>query len=549
MKLTKLYNEFFESEKSGGILLICCTALSLLLANSFLQASYLQLWHFQIGGHSSTHWINDGLMTIFFLLIGLELEREIYVGELSSFKNASLPIFAALGGMVVPAGLFLLFNFGTSTQSGAGIPMATDIAFAIGILSLLGNRVPASLKVLLTALAVIDDLGAIIVIAMFYTSSLAFTNLFLALGIFGLLLALNRLKVHNIIPYLFGGVAMWYFMQKSGIHPTITGVLLAFAIPFGDGGEKSPSYMLQHSLHKTVAFLILPLFALANTCITIESGWQAGLTQSNSIGIFAGLIVGKPLGIFLFSFISVSLGLCALPEDLKWKQIIGVGLLGGIGFTMSIFITLLAFDNPELITQTKIAILIASLVAGTFGYILLRMTLKAAHVDIMTTNIFNLRPAFQSKQEVIINAPLEKVWEFNQDLSKIAAYHPRVDKVELISGKQFRGEGVSYQCHITGGKHTCIEKDIEIIPFKKIVTVILSDTMGLTKLLPDYIVESNLSKIDATNTRIEIAHYYSSSTWKVKLLNFYIKRKVARDTQEMLNAMKNAIENEYPNHK
>lgn len=382
MKLTKLFTEFFESEKAGGILLIGCTAISLLLANLYLKDNYIQLWHFQIGGHSSTHWINDGLMTVFFLLIGLELEREIYIGELSSLKNASLPIFAAIGGMVVPAGLFLLFNFGTATQSGAGIPMATDIAFAIGILSLLGNRVPASIKVLLTALAVIDDLGAIIVIAIFYTSTLAFINLFLALGVFGLLLILNRLKVHNLIPYLIGGVVMWYFMQQSGVHPTITGVLLAFAIPFGDGEEKSPSYTLQHWLHKPVAFFILPLFALANTCISIDSGWLTCLTQTNSIGIFAGLIVGKPLGIFLFSFITVSLGLCALPEDLKWKQIIGVGLLAGIGFTMSIFITLLAFDNPELITQSKIAILIASLVAGTLGYLWLRATLKSQNTEI-----------------------------------------------------------------------------------------------------------------------------------------------------------------------
>jgi Na+:H+ antiporter, NhaA family len=375
MKLTHLFNEFFESEKSGGILLIFCTAVSLLIANSFLQDSYLQLWNFQIGGHSSTHWINDGLMTIFFLLIGLELEREIYVGELSSVKNASLPIVAAVGGMIIPAGLFLLFNFGTPTQAGAGIPMATDIAFAIGILSLLGSRVPASLKVLLTALAVIDDLGAIIVIAIFYTSSLAFLNLFLALAIFGILIILNRLRVHKLIPYFIGGIAMWYFMQQSGVHPTITGVLLAFAIPFGDGGEKSPSYILQQRLHKPVAFFILPLFALANTCIAFDSGWHSGLGQSNSIGIFAGLIVGKPLGIFLFSFVAVSLGLCALPHELKWKQIIGVGFLGGIGFTMSIFITLLAFDSHEQITHSKIAILIASLIAGAIGYVWLRFVL------------------------------------------------------------------------------------------------------------------------------------------------------------------------------
>ncbi len=375
MKLTKLFNEFFSSEKAGGILLISCTAVSLIVANSFLQDHYIQLWNFKIGGHSSAHWINDGLMTVFFLLIGLELEREIYAGELSDLKSASLPAFAALGGMLVPTGLFLLLNAGTPTRSGAGIPMATDIAFALGILSLSGNRVPATLKVLLAALAVIDDLGAILVIALFYTSSLAFSDLFIALGIFGVLLLLNRLKVHNLVPYLIGGLAMWYFMMHSGVHPTISGVLLAFAIPFGDGGEKSPSYILQHWLHYPVAFFILPLFALANTCIVFESGWHTGLSHSNSIGIIAGLLVGKPLGIFLFSFIAVSIGLCSLPQNLKWKQIIGVGFLGGIGFTMSIFITLLAYDNPDLIVQSKIAVLIASLTAGTTGFFWLRLTL------------------------------------------------------------------------------------------------------------------------------------------------------------------------------
>lgn len=376
MKLTNLFNEFFHSEKSGGILLICCTAVSILLANSFLKDSYLQVWNFQLGVHSFSHWINDGLMTIFFLLIGLELEREVYIGELSSLKKASLPLFAALGGMIIPAGLFLLFNFKTETQSGAGIPMATDIAFAIGILSLLGNRVPVSLKVILTAFAVIDDLGAIIVIAIFYTDSLSMLNLFFALGIFGILLILNRSKVHNLIPYLIGGIAMWYFMLNSGVHATITGVLLAFAIPFGNGDEKSPSYKLQHWLHKPVAFFILPLFAMANTCINIDSNWTDGLMHSNSIGIFVGLVIGKPIGIFLFCFIAASLGLCALPKDLKWKQLFGVGLLGGIGFTMSIFITLLAFNDSELIVQSKLAILIASLVAGMVGYFWLRLVLK-----------------------------------------------------------------------------------------------------------------------------------------------------------------------------
>jgi NhaA family Na+:H+ antiporter len=306
----------------------------------------------------------------------LELEREIYHGELSDIKNASLPIFGAIGGMLVPAGLFLLLNFGTDTQAGAGIPMATDIAFAIGILSLLGNRVPTSLKIFLTALAVMDDLGAIIVIAIFYTTSIAFTNLFIALGVFSFLLILNRLKIHNLIPYLIGGVVMWYFMLHSGVHATITGVLLAFAIPFGNGGEKSPSYILQHFLHKPVAFFILPLFAIANTCIAVGDSWQSGLGQTNSLGIIAGLVIGKPLGIWLFSFIGVGLGLCALPTDLKWKNIIGAGFLGGIGFTMSIFITLLAFDNADIVNNSKIAILIASLIAGTIGFIFLKLTLK-----------------------------------------------------------------------------------------------------------------------------------------------------------------------------
>ncbi len=381
MKLTRLFNEFFNSEKAGGLILVFVTLLSLVLANSSWQVAYINLWHFDLGGHSIVHWINDGLMAIFFLLIGLELEREIYHGELSNIKNAALPIFGALGGMVVPAGLFLLLNFGTNTQAGAGIPMATDIAFAIGILSLLGNRIPVSLKIFLTALAVIDDLGAIIIIAIFYTTSLAFINLFIALGIFGGLLILNRLKVHNLIPYIIGGIAMWYFMLHSGVHATITGVLLAFAIPFGDGGERSPSYILQHFLHKPVAFFILPLFAIANTCIALGDSWQMGLGQANSMGIIVGLVIGKPLGIFLFSFIGVGLGLCVLPTDLKWKNIIGAGFLGGIGFTMSIFITLLAFDNSDIINNSKIAILIASLIAGSIGFIWLKLSLKATVED------------------------------------------------------------------------------------------------------------------------------------------------------------------------
>lgn len=241
---------------------------------------------------------------------------------------------------------------------------------------MLGSRVPTSLKVFLTALAIIDDLGVIIIIAIFYTTSLSFTNLFIALGIFGMLLVLNRLKVHNLIPYIIGGVAMWYFMLHSGVHATIAGVLLAFAIPFGDGGDKSPSYILQHFLHKPVAFFVLPLFAIANTCIGIGNNWLDGLGQSNSLGIIAGLVIGKPLGVWLFSFIGVGVGLCILPTDLKWKNIVGADFLAGIGFTMSIFITLLAFDDTVIINNSKIAIIIASLIAGIIGFLCLKLTPK-----------------------------------------------------------------------------------------------------------------------------------------------------------------------------
>jgi NhaA family Na+:H+ antiporter len=376
MEITKLFKDFFESEKAGGFTLIACTVFSLFLANSIWSDSYLNIWHHQLGNHSLEHWINDGLMTIFFLLIGLELEREIYAGELSNIKNALLPISGALGGMLIPAALFLLLNFGTATQSGAGIPMATDIAFALGILSLLGNKVPTSLKIFLTALAVIDDLGAILIIAIFYTGDLNWMNLTIALSIFSVLLVLNRMKVHNLIPYLIGGVFMWFFMLNSGVHATITGVLLAFAIPFSTGSDKSPSIILQHFLHKPVAYFILPIFALANTAIIINSDWHFALTQNYTLGIAFGLIIGKPIGISLFSYLAVKLKICSLPEDINWKAIIGVGFLGGIGFTMSIFITLLAFSDNEHIDNSKIMILVSSLIAGILGLLFLKSVLK-----------------------------------------------------------------------------------------------------------------------------------------------------------------------------
>lgn len=379
MKLTRLFNEFVQSEKSGGIVLIFCTIVSLILANTGVQEIYLSFWSIEGAGHSLTHWINDGLMAIFFLLIGLELEREVYIGELSDLRQSMLPIFAAVGGMLLPASIHLLLNYGTPYAKGASIPMATDIAFALGVLSLLGNRVPAALKIFLTALAVIDDLGAILVIAIFYTGNIDWTSLSIALGIFGALLILNRLKIHNLIPYLLGGVAMWYFMLHSGVHATITGVLLAFAIPFGNGSEKTPSYRLQHWLHKPVAFLILPVFALANTSLPLSGDWYQTLLSTNSLGIIAGLLLGKPLGILMFCYLAIKTKMADLPEGLNFKQITGAGILSGIGFTMSIFITLLAFDSQSAIDQSKISIMIASLIAGVSGYVTLKFVLKQAN--------------------------------------------------------------------------------------------------------------------------------------------------------------------------
>ena len=365
-----------------------CTLLAIVIANSPLGKSYLDFWHikfgFETGGialnQSLEHWVNDGLMAIFFLLIGLEIEREIYVGELSDLKSASFPIIAAIGGMAVPALFYFLFNNGTETQAGVGIPMATDIAFALGVLALLGSRVPASLKVFLTALAIIDDLGAILIIALFYVSDFSFLYLMLALTVFAGLLILNRLGVYGLPFYLIPGILMWYFMLRSGVHATLAGVLLAFVLPFGDGSEKSPSYKLQHFLHKPVAFGIMPIFALANTGIPLSGKWFENLAAPNSLGVLAGLLFGKPLGIFLAGFLAVKTRLSQLASELSWKHILGAGFLGGIGFTMSIFITLLAFSDSAIVQSTKISILLGSLLAGIIGFLILSRQTSDARV-------------------------------------------------------------------------------------------------------------------------------------------------------------------------
>jgi len=378
-KLSTLFREFFESEQASGAVLLLCAVSALVATNSPIGKSFLDFWHIKVGfelgeihlKYSLGHWINDGLMAIFFLLIGLEIERELYIGELANLKNALLPIFAAVGGMIMPALLYLLLTYGTEAQAGFGIPMATDIAFSLGALSLLGSKIPLSLKVFLTALAIIDDLGAIIAIALFYTRGLSLLYFALALVIFVGLIILNRLGVRSLPFYLFPGVVMWYLLLQSGVHAAISGILLAFAIPFTNGNKSSPSYKLQHFLHRPVAFVVMPLFALANTGVFLLESPIASLFTRNTIGIFAGLFIGKPLGIVLLSVMAVKMRLAKLSDGLFYRHIIGAGFLAGIGFTMSIFITLLAFGDTTLGQSSKIAILFASLSAGAAGLFIL----------------------------------------------------------------------------------------------------------------------------------------------------------------------------------
>jgi NhaA family Na+:H+ antiporter len=379
LNLSNTFNRFFESEKSSGILLIVCTIISLSLTNSPIGHEYVRLWKATAGGMSIDHWVNDALMAVFFLLIGLELERELYVGELSRFRDALVPIVAAVGGMIAPAAIHFSLNAGTPEQAGAGIPMATDIAFALGALALLGSRIPASLKVFVVAFAVVDDLGAILIIALFYTAELSIGYLIAALMTWTVLVGLNRLRVMSLSPYLIGGGVMWFLMLKSGVHATIAGVALAFAIPFvaKRNDQPSPSHKLEHFLHKPVAFIILPLFALANTAIPVGANWIQDLMSANSVGIAAGLVLGKPIGVTVLCAIAVACGICRLPLDLNWRHIVGAGILGGIGFTMSIFVTHLAFaGHAETINASKMAILVASLVAGLLGYAWLRLLSK-----------------------------------------------------------------------------------------------------------------------------------------------------------------------------
>lgn len=378
-----IFKKFFQSGKVGGIILLICVIISLIIANSSQKDNFssflLQNLGFTIGNFSLSYslsaWINDGLMAVFFLLVGLEIKRELIEGELSTLKKASLPVLAAIGGMAVPALIYFFFNKGESTASGWGIPMATDIAFALAIIALLGKSVPGSLKIFLAALAIADDLGAILVIAIFYTSQIHWSYLFLAGLVLALLLALNYLKVTSLWFYLIPGVFLWYFVHHSGIHATIAGVLLAFTIPTNDTAIESPLEKLEHFLTVPVNFLIMPIFALANTNITFQKEMVSGLVSPLGFGIILGLFLGKTLGVSLLSWFAVKIKLAKLPSGANWKHIIGVGMLAGIGFTMSIFISLLSFNDAKHIVEAKFAILCASVFSGIVGFIYLK-TLK-----------------------------------------------------------------------------------------------------------------------------------------------------------------------------
>ena len=426
--------EFLRAEAFSGILLMFVTLFALAWANSPWAESYIKTWNtvitIQLGefgiSKAAILWINDGLMAIFFFVVGLEIKRETMVGELSSFRSAAFPVMAAIGGMVVPAGIYIWLNQGVASFDGWGVPMATDIAFAIGILSLLGNRVPLSLKLFLVAYAIVDDIGAVLVIALFYTSKLSLLSLWIGLLVFGILLILNALRVRNILIYTIFGVVMWVAFLKSGVHATVAGILLATTIPgrskisegefisctdtilgelharhtakipatekyeeddfqaavrtIEDNCEEvgSPMHRLEHALHPWVAYAIMPVFALANAGILINSDLTDGFFNPLSWGIILGLVVGKPVGIVLFAMLASVSRIARKPAAYSWMQLIGVSFVGGVGFTMAIFIANLAFAGSPLLPQAKLAILCASFIAGVIGYLFLRFSGKKA---------------------------------------------------------------------------------------------------------------------------------------------------------------------------
>ncbi len=426
-KLIRPFKEFTRAEASSGILLIICTIIALIWANTGFSESYFHLWHTKISvgvdnfklDYSLHHWINDGLMAVFFFVVGLEIKREFLVGELSTARQAILPVAAALGGMVIPALIYIVFNAGGTGEHGWGIPMATDIAFVIGLMALLGSNVPVNLKIFITALAIADDIGAVLVIAFFYTAGLSITALAFATGIFIILFIANRLGVRNLLFYIIFGLALWLAFLLSGIHATVAGVLLAFVVPatsryntkdflvngkelldeFDREGEEGPNVLaneerqnivqtlestcakvltplqrFEHSLNPWVSFFIMPVFALANAGVPLQEDFFESLVNEVSLGIIAGLFIGKQVGIFIFSWLAVKLNIASLPSKVNWKHIYGAGILAGIGFTMSLFITNLAFTSEDLTNIAKVGILTASLISGITGYLVLRFS-------------------------------------------------------------------------------------------------------------------------------------------------------------------------------
>ncbi|MCL3780914.1 Na+/H+ antiporter NhaA [Prolixibacteraceae bacterium JC049] len=421
--------EFVRLEAFGGIVLMVFTVLALIFANSPLSDQFLAYWKqyvgFQFGDwqlkKTLIHWINDGLMAIFFFVVGLEIKREMLTGALSSIKQASLPIFAAIGGMLVPALIYIFLNGEGPGSQGWGVPMATDIAFALGVLILLGKRIPLSLKLLLTSIAIVDDIGAVMVIAIYYTSEISWSYLLYGGGIYIVLWMLNLLNVRKVSVYLILGIILWYMLLKSGVHATLAGVMLAFTIPAkasrnvpefikdntriltrlnkkveegeGDADQHSiqscigavedncvqvisPLLRLEHFFHSWVAYLIIPVFAFANAGVVIDAELITKVNDPVFLGILFGLLLGKPIGIFLFSYLSAVVGWSQKPLDVSWKQIVGIGFLGGIGFTMSFFVSQLAFLDENVLSLAKLGVLVASLIAGSVGFALLRFGKK-----------------------------------------------------------------------------------------------------------------------------------------------------------------------------
>jgi len=420
------FQEFIDRESSGGIVLLICALAALLWANSQWAEAYHSFWHNQfIVGYGDfalskpLHlWINDGLMAIFFFVVGLEIKRELLTGELASLRKAILPVSAALGGMLAPAAIYALFNFGKESAAGWGIPMATDIAFALGIVALLGKGVPSALKIFLTALAIVDDLGAVLVIALFYTAEIGWLSLAAAALIYALLIFINWSGIRNPLVYALLGIGLWLAFLKSGVHATIAGVLLALTIPsharinvrefaaygrsilddFENAGEEnetvndgqraalqaledavekveSPLQRLEHGLHPWVAFLIMPIFALANAGVALERDFFSLLVSPLSLGVVAGLVLGKQIGIMGFAWLAVRFKFADLPKGVTWRQIYGVSLLAGIGFTMSLFVADLAFGDTPRLDTAKVGILLASLISGVSGWLILRTPL------------------------------------------------------------------------------------------------------------------------------------------------------------------------------